>query len=297
MIVCVGATGLLGTVLVNQLVSSGQQVRCLVRKNSNTDMLLKSIAEIRAIDFSDCSALTRSLQGADTVISTFATNIAREPETRRLWQNDYLINFRLICAAQRNCVRKFIFTSYWGLAKFGDFEHGMIKKTVEDLLLLSGMDYTIFRITTLATDMSLLLGASLKKRGLAPVVMKKDERVRPILLDDLAGCIVNALDNPNASKQMIEVAGKEEYTFLELEALFSKAIGRKVRFIFIPLWLANFCADVIDALTGKKYNARGLVSAFTGGSTCDIREMERIFGLPRKSFRNYLINHFKTGQV
>jgi len=289
MILCVGSTGLLGRIILKNLITAKKKVRCLVRTSSDISEIENTGAEILRIDFEDEGLLNKAFEGVDTVISTFSTNIAKDPEAGRLWLNDYKINFKLILNARKHGVRKFIFTSYWGLAKFGAFEHGMIKKTVEDLLIVSGMDYTVLRITSLATDMSLLLGASLKKKGRAPVIMKKTEKIRPILLEDLSGCIVDSINNKKAKDKIIEVAGKEEYTFLELQDLFSEAIGRKVRLIFVPLLLANTVAYLIDSLTAKKYNACGLVSAFTGGSTCDMKDMNMVFNLNQGSFKKYLI--------
>ncbi|MCP4197131.1 MAG: hypothetical protein GY762_08260, partial [Proteobacteria bacterium] len=169
---------------------------------------------------------------------------------------------------------------------------GRIKKLVEDLLVASGLDYTVFRVTTLATDMSMLLGENLKKRGWSIVVMKPNEKIRPVLLDDLAWCVADSADNPKASRRIIEVAGEEELTFLELEALFCEALGKKVRFIFVPYQAAYAVASCVDRVTGNKNNARGLVSAFTGGSTCDISEMNAVFDLKQKSFADYLKNYF-----
>jgi uncharacterized protein YbjT (DUF2867 family) len=250
--------------------------------------------EIIPTDFKDKELLNRAFNGVDTVISTFSTDIAKQPETKGLWSNDYRINLELIKKAKKHGVRKFIFTSYWGLAKFGAFEHGMIKKMIEDLLIISGLDYTVLRITSLATDMSLLLGSSLKKRGFAPVMMKRLERISPILLEDLSFCITDAIHNPKASNNIIEVAGKEEYTFLGLQDLFSEAIGKKIRLIFVPLLIANIIAYTVDSITINKFNARGLVSAFTGGSTCDISIMNDIFRLEQGSFKEYMIDHFKN---
>ncbi len=154
------------------------------------------------------------------------------------------------------------------------------------------MDYTVLRITSPATDTSLLLGSTFQKRGFAPVIMKKLEKISPIILEDLSKCIVDSLNNKKASDKIIEVAGKEEYTFLELRDLFSGAIGRKVRLIFIPLFIANSVACVIDSLTFRKYNALGLVSAFTGGSTCDITDMNTVFKTDQCSFKQYLMDCF-----
>ena len=158
-------------------------------------------------------------------------------------------------------------------------------------------DYTVLRVTTLATDLSLLLGARLQRQRWAPVLMRPYEKVRPILPEDLGWCIADAVDNPQASRRIIEVAGEEEYTFLELQELYCRTIGRKVRLVFIPPRLAMMFAACVDFVTGNQYNARGLVSAFTGGSTCDITDMHRVFQRPHGSFSRHLEDFFKTGTV
>jgi uncharacterized protein YbjT (DUF2867 family) len=294
MILYVGATGLLGSAAVAELLKRGKKVRCLVRQNSDTSKLEQSGAEIIRGSLKDRACISAALQGADAVISSFATNIIKDRRVAAFWENDYEGNLSLIKCSREAGVKKFIFISYWGLAKFGNFEHGKIKKVVEDLLAVSGLDYTVFRVTTLATDMSLLLGRRLLKKGSAPLFMKPHEKIRPILLEDLAWCMADALDNPKASCRVIEVAGKEEYDFMSFQELFCKTIGRKVRFVFIPLPLTNFIASCIDFATNSRYNARGLVSAFTGGSTCDITEMEKIFAVQQGSFARYLEDFFRN---
>ena len=288
MILCVGATGLLGGTVVEELLKRGKKVRCFVRQDSDTIRLEKTGVEIIRGSLRDRKVIAAALHNIDAVISSFATNIVKDRSAAALWENDYEGNLSLIKCSREAGVKKFIFVSYWGLAKFGNFEHGKIKKVVEDLLAVSGIDYTVFRVTTLATDMSLLLGRRLIKKGWAPLFMKPHEKIRPILIEDLAWCMADALDNQKASCRVIEVAGKEEYDFISFQELFCKAIGKRVRFVFIPLPLTNFIASCIDFATNCRYNARGLVSAFTGGSTCDITEMEKIFAMQQGSFAKYL---------
>ena len=293
MILYVGATGLLGSAAVRELAKRGKQVRCLVRQSSDVTVLEATGAEIIRGDLRNEASVLRALEGVDTVISSFATNIAKERSVAALWTNDYEGNLALIRLSREAGVRKFIFVSYWGLAKFGDFEHGKIKKMVEDLLKVSGFDYTIFRVTTLATDMSMLLGNTLRRKGRVPLLMKPHEKIRPILLEDLAWCMADAIDNPKASRRIIEVAGEEEYDFRQFEQVFCRALGRKARFIFVPLPLASLVASCIDFATGNRYNARGILSAFTGGSTCDITDMKSVFELRQGSFVRYLEDFFK----
>lgn len=294
MILIVGGTGYLGGTVVEELCRRGKPPRCLVRKGSDTSKLQKEGVDLISGDVRDQDVLKKALVGVNTVISSFATRIMKERKVSNLWETDYEGNLSLIRLAKEAGVRKYIFVSYWGLAKFGNFEHGRIKKLVEDLLTVSGLDYTVLRVTTLATDMSVLLGNRLKEKGWAPMLMKRYERVRPILLEDLAWCMVDAIENPKASCKIIEVAGEEEYTFLELQEVFCRLLRKKVRFVFLPLPLVNLVASFVDFFTGNAYNAKGLVSAFTGGSTCDITMMKEIFRIKQGSFARHLEDYLKT---
>ncbi len=292
--VLIGGTGFLGNAVAEEMVKRKLPLRCLVRKDYDTSKLKQLGVELFEGDARDNNSLKKVTEGAESVISSFTTRLFKRPKAAYFWDNDYQGNFNLIQLAREQKVKKYIFVSYWGLAKFGDFEHGKAKKSVEDLLKISGLDYTIFRVTTLATDMSVLLGNSLKKKGWAPMFMKREEKVRPILLEDLARCMVDALDNKRASYKVVEVAGEEEYTFVELRDLFSKVLDKKVRFVFVPSKLAYFVTGIIDILTDRVYNAKGLVSAFTGGSTCDISEMKDIFSINQGSFAKYLEDYFQN---
>ncbi len=292
MILCVGSTGVLGGEVARELLNRGKALRCLVRNGPAAAKLKTDGAEIMVGDVRDEAAVKHALTGVETVISSFATNIGKDPSVAGLWRTDYDGNRALIQHAKKAGVKKFVFVSYWGLAKFGDFEHGRVKKLVEDMLRLSGLDYTILRVTSLATDMSLFTGENLRKRGWSVILMKREEKIRPMLVDDLAWCLADSVDNKKASRRIIEVGGEEEYSFVELEALFREALGRKVRFVFVPHQAAHVVAFCVDAVTGNRNNARGLVSAFTGGSTCDLSEMSSVFDLKQKSFAGYLKNYF-----
>jgi uncharacterized protein YbjT (DUF2867 family) len=291
--ILVGGTGFLGGAVAEEMVKRKIPLRCLVRKGSDISKLKKLGVELYEGDARDINSLRKIMEGAESVISSFTSRLFKRPKAAYFWENDYQGNLNLIQLAREQRVKKYIFVSYWGLAKFGDFEHGKVKKMVEDLLKVSELDYTIFRVTTLATDMSVLLGNRLNKKGWAPMFMKREEKVRPILPVDLARCMVDALGNERASRKTVEVAGEEEYTFLELQELFTKVLNKKVRFIFVTPKLAYFIAAVVDSLTGGDYKAKGLVSAFTGGSTCDIREMQDIFNITQGSFAKYLKDYFQ----
>ena len=174
--VLIGGTGFLGGAVAEEIVTRGMPLRCLVRKGSDISKLKQLGVELFEGDVRHMESLKEVMEGAESVISSFTTRLFQGPKAVEFWENDYQGNVNLIQLARERRVKKYVFVSYWGLAKFGDFEHGKVKKVVEDLLKISGLDYTIFRVTTLATDMSVLLGNRLNKKGWAPMLMKREER-------------------------------------------------------------------------------------------------------------------------
>lgn len=69
MTLCVvtGATGFIGSQLVKQLLNQGHSVRCLVRSSSNLERIKTLGAEIYTLDFSDKTALKKSVESAQYV--------------------------------------------------------------------------------------------------------------------------------------------------------------------------------------------------------------------------------------
>ena len=96
MILYVGATGLLGGTTVRELASRGQKVRCLIRPSSDASRLEKLGLDCVRVDLRDAAALDAAMRGITTVISSFATNIAKERHVSALWANDYEGNLALM---------------------------------------------------------------------------------------------------------------------------------------------------------------------------------------------------------
>ncbi len=67
-----GATGLLGSHLVERLLEQGYEVRALARKTSDTSHLKTTGAEIMFASFEDCNAISATVHDVDVVIHTAA---------------------------------------------------------------------------------------------------------------------------------------------------------------------------------------------------------------------------------
>jgi uncharacterized protein YbjT (DUF2867 family) len=273
-VLLVDGEGKLGRAVAKELAKQGIAFRCLVGRTSDTAFLESLGCELVYGDVRSTGSLENAMADTDMIISSFATGVQAR-QAADLWNVDYAGNLSLIELAKANRVKKYVFVSCCGRARLAHFEHGKVSKAVEDLLKMSGLDYTVLRVATLATDL-VFMGDTLKKRGWAPTLKRKRNKVRPVFIQDLAKCLVGSLDNPKASRKVIELGGNAQYSFKELEDLYSKALKRKVRFVQIPLPIARFIAATVDYITADRYNARGLVSALSEDSACNATEARRI---------------------
>src|SRR6185312_11699624 len=111
MLLLTGATGSIGSRLLPLLVERGEDVRCLVRdpRKLGARRVDVQIALGDLGDLADPHTLRQSLRGVDTVVHLAAT--IRDQPPRRIEELNGLATVRLLQAAERAGVRRFVFFS------------------------------------------------------------------------------------------------------------------------------------------------------------------------------------------
>ena len=111
MILLTGATGVVGSALLAELLAREMEVRCLVRdpKRLGPDRVR---VQLSLADLGDPRGLRHAVRGADTVIHLAAA--IRDQPPRRLEEINALGTYRLLKAAESAGVRRFIFFSAIG---------------------------------------------------------------------------------------------------------------------------------------------------------------------------------------
>src|SRR6476661_6869021 len=111
MLLLTGATGSIGSRLLPLLLESGEDVRCLVReprrlgaRRVDVQIALGDLGEM-----SDPYLVRQALRGVDTVIHLAAT--IRDQPPRRIEELNGLATVRLLRAAERSGVTRFVFFS------------------------------------------------------------------------------------------------------------------------------------------------------------------------------------------
>lgn len=116
-----GATGFLGSYIVDQCIEQGDSVRVLVRQTSNLDYL-KSYPSIDYAygDLTDSASLLEATKGIDVVYHS-AARVTAVGDREQFYSDNYIATKYLVDAAKKQGVKRFVFISSPSI--FFDFTH------------------------------------------------------------------------------------------------------------------------------------------------------------------------------
>lgn len=164
-----GATGFIGTKLVNELVRRGHTVHALTRRTSNTDGLTHERIKLFTGDLSDRSSLLKGMQGCSHVfhLAAYAKNWA--PDASFYYQQNVDGTKTVFEAAKEVGARRIVFTST--IVTFGPTRKGEVGN--EEMSRITRGFYTEYEASKTAAEQEAL---HLAERGL-PVVLVNPTRV------------------------------------------------------------------------------------------------------------------------
>ena len=235
MILVAGATGVLGSEVVRNLLARGEKVRAMTRKTSKpeaVDRLRKAGAQIVVADLKDPASLPAACRDVDGVISTVTSVTTAQPGDS-IATTDAHGTISLIDAARKAGVKKFVFVSF-DADRCPDAPLPRAKRDVEEHLKKSGLDYTILHPSLFFESW---LGPMLfadPVAGTARVYGAGTQKIRYIAVRDVAELAVQSLSRPFAAKATIPFGGQDPISQQEGVKLFEEAFGKKFAVTQIP---------------------------------------------------------------
>lgn len=238
MILVVGATGRLGSLVTQRLLQNGWPVRILVREPSPaaaladqglaTDPVTLIAAGAQPVygNLTAPASLVRACQGVHTVITT-ANSASRPDET--VEQVDRWGNRHLIDAAVAAGVQHFIFVS----AQFADpnspSDFLRAKAETEVYLRESGLKYTILApnaFMDIWITMLVLLPVLQKRPVVLPGSGARQHAF--ITMEDVVAFTLAALEHPAASYQRLVLGGPKTLSFLDVVRTVEQVLNRAI---------------------------------------------------------------------
>ncbi len=251
MLLLTGATGSVGSRLLPLLLERGEDVRCLVReprrlgaRRVDVQIALGDLGEM-----SDPYLVRQALRGVDTVVHLAAT--IRDQPPHRIEELNGLATVRLLRAAERSGVRRFVFFSALNASAAQRTRFFRAKWLAEQAVASSSLETTIFA-PSIVYDHSDPWITLLRRFSFLPVLPVSGEgraRFEPIWAQDAARCVVAALGRGDGRRY--ELAGPESLDYDEMSDLVSRVAGRPRPLVHLPLPLVRSGLIAIRSLFGE----------------------------------------------
>ena len=246
MIAVIGATGIVGGMIVRRLLDRGKEVRILVRRDSPSAQLAlegratpaESLIEAGAQpvhgDLRDRASLDAVVEGVHTVIST-ANSAGRGGEDNPQ-SVDLEGNRNLIEAARDAGVQHVVSISAFGASPTHPVPFMQAKGQTEALLRDSGMGYTIFAPTPFLEVWAAVVVGMPALQG-KPVSLIGEGRRRHSFISnrDVAAFAAAAVDHPAARNQYLAIGGPEPLTWHDVVSTYERALARPIPVQFVPM--------------------------------------------------------------
>lgn len=232
MILIVGASGHLGSLIVERLLGEGKSLRLMSRRPEKLARWREQGAEIVQGDLRDPGSLAAACQGVTQVVTTAHAGEGLPGNTPS--EVDLLGNRALIEAAKRAGVEHFVFTSTHSARPESPVDVFRFKYRSEQQLRASGMAYTILRPTHLMDTWVALLGKPILTQQAVTLYGRGENPLCLVAAVDVAAFTGMVLNEPAAGNQTITIGGSERHTMRQVVACFERLLDHPIRVRAIP---------------------------------------------------------------
>ncbi len=248
-----GATGFVGTHIVNALYESGYETVALVRsiekaRKKNIDKK----AELVKGDILDTTSLKTGMKDCDAVIHL--VGIIREVKGATFEKIHYIGTKNVVEATKSADIERYLHMSALGTRKDAKSRYHKTKYMAEEYVRASGLKYTIFRPSVIFGEGDEFINKliSLTKLPIVPII--PSGRLMPIYVKNVAEAFVKSLENEKSFYKTYELCGTCFYTIEEIIDLILKIKGAKRLKVKIPYSLIKILAKFLEKLPNQPLN-------------------------------------------
>jgi uncharacterized protein YbjT (DUF2867 family) len=254
-----GATGRQGGAVVRHMLAEGWKLRALTRHPAGHEAqsLARQGVEVVQGDLEDPASIARAATGVYGIYSVqdfWAVGAKREVQQGK----------NLADAAKKANVKHFVYSSVGGAERNTGIPHWESKWEVENIIRDLGLPATMIRpaafMETYYID-QVELGI-LKGKLADPI--RGDKAYQTIAADDIGAFVALAFERPTEFiGKELEIAGSE-LTNLEAAKVFSRVLGKTVKFQKLPLALVRLVLGKEFYLMFRWFNESGFKADISG---------------------------------
>ncbi len=247
MIVAVtGGTGFVGTAVVSELISAGHEVRVLSRRTP--ERLPEGATHVIGSVVTG-EGLGEFVEGVDSVVHL--VGIIREAGTNTFKAVHHEGTVNVIVATSKAGVRRFLHMSAMGTREKAKSRYHQTKWAGEEAVRASGLDWTIFRPSTIfgpEDSFINMLAETMRKTPIMPVLGGGWNLMQPIFVNDVAASFRVALESEIHINKTYELGGPDIFTLKQILEKVLQVIDKKTYLVGMPMTLVGVVAWVAERL-------------------------------------------------
>lgn len=286
----VGATGFVGSHLVPYLVASGHRVIAISRSGRRLPDWTDAV-EARAADVTK-DELDEALGGSDAVVHLAA--IPRETGGRRFDEVNVRGTQRVVEAAERIGVRRFVHLSVLGVAEDPKLAYLYSKWRGEQAVRASGLEWVVLRPSLMfgtGDGFFNLVKTTLRwwSPGVVAIPGSGDARFQPLSVEDLAVAVEKSVSDAHRARSVYEIGGPDWVTYREIVDEVMNVTGMKRLKIGMPIPLISALTAVTDRVLPLFPVSHDQIASLQRPNYTELDAFERAFGVePRPMDLSYL---------
>lgn len=296
-----GATGFIGSHLVEALVQQGAQVRCLVRNTSQLGWLKNCPVEFTVGDCREKQSLHLAVQDVDQVFHLAGATMAVKEQTFFEVNGLGTQNLVQACIENKTRLQKFIYLSSQAAAgpcpiggKKTESDpcepvspYGKSKLLGEELALSHAHELPLLILRPCAVygprDKGFFSLFKCLSKNIKPCLADHDQYISMCYVEDLVRAMLLAARTPTASGEIFFVSDGHDYRMEEIGDIFEQAMEKRALKLRLPqqlLFGVGFIAECFAKVTGKpSIMSRGKVREIRCKNwLCDIAKARAALG-------------------
>jgi NADH dehydrogenase len=280
-----GATGFVGSHMLNRLLERGHTVRALVR--SISEQQKRPGVEFVAGDVVSGTGLDEAMRGCEAVVHLVGIIVEKGSNT---FENVHHLGTKNVVEAAKRCaIKRFIQMSAIGVRPDGVARYQTSKWHGEEEVRRSGIPYCILRPSLIFGPgdgfVTQMMDTMRKAPIFRPVPGDGTAKFRPVFIDDVTFCFERALAADDATNQTIDLGGADELTLNEVLAEIARCAGVSKPAVHVPMPLMFLGAAIAEKILPNPPVTTDQLKMLREGSTCDPGPMKRIFGIQPRGFQ------------
>lgn len=295
MILVAGGTGFIGSNIVRELVKRNHKVKALVHSGANLARLKNLNLEYADGDITDINSLDKAFKDVKKVYNV--VGIIQETKKANFDSIHVLGTKNLIEMSNKVGVEYFVHISSLGTRPNAVSRYHQSKWKAEQSVVSSGIPYTIFRPSVVFgpdDEFINMLARMIQYMPVTPLIDSGGAKMQPVYVGDLAKCVVDCLNNPQAKNKIFEIGGPERFTMEEIVNLIKEHRGFKRLKLKIPYKLMYAISKILENLFGKTPVSADQLIMLRENNICDNSEVEKIFKIKFTGLKEGLKSYWQN---